>query len=626
MPSPQYRKKRLESDEWECHRQTIEHLYLDQNKALDEVIAYMKTNHKFCNTEQAYKKKLKRWRISKNIPAPVMEYMLAFADRRMEEEGKESQFYWHERPVDPERMDRGRQRAHRDKLSNPEKEPVVPPNSKSSRCYPRATANMALPAILRHIRCETPQPPSNPIGPLRIDIPLNGSLPLPSFTFTSFDPMMVDNTPTSLASPLSFYSDPSTPGTMENSPTVSVGYAESSMSPSMSPSDADYDTDFDELRSKLSMSTPSAEVRQSLHRANKLLQGGSALLPKTNIENMDVSRSQHQEALHLYRNVLDAYTNQANAVAIAESLRRISQIQANTVWSDLEPDTSLAERERLLSGYHFAFGQDSLIYARQVVDFCDKSRCCIASKLKGHVDMFRRAMSNLLNSNESIENVERILHTANWYHIQHLMEIDELEILFHRLVNHQTNQGWWEECENQRFISHVFQNLSCFDKAEPYLLRILNRACERLANGSPFLEHHQYVSSLFGTLSMHQWAGNPTYGPTLDQLKHQLQKYRQPSQFDCLEITCWTLLATAYANFGRSAEEVLMMIDELNLANKHSRPESIAWHSVDSIDSALKSLSSCLTRRGEHQAAAIVAAIGRDTASRWASPKLYPTG
>ena len=130
MPGAQHKKKRLESDEWECHRQTIEHLYLDQNKALDEVITYMKTKHNFCNTEQAYKKKLKRWRISKNIPAPVMEWMLSLAESRLEQEGKESQFYWHGRPVDQERMDRGKQRTQREKVSHPDKQTVAPPAGK----------------------------------------------------------------------------------------------------------------------------------------------------------------------------------------------------------------------------------------------------------------------------------------------------------------------------------------------------------------------------------------------------------------------------------------------------------------------------------------------------------------
>ena len=431
--------------------------------------------------------------------------------------------------------------------------------------------------------------------------------------------MMVDNTPTSLASPLSFYSEPSTPGTVENSPTVSIGYPESLISPS----DTDYDADFEELRSKLRMTMSSSEVIKALHRANELLRGGSALLPKSNIESMDVSRSQHKEALSQYRKVLDTYSHQANSVAIAESLRRISQIEANTPWMDMEPETSLAERERLLSGYHFLYGPDSMIYAKQVVDFCDKGRCCGPTKLKGHVDMFRRAMTTLLSSRWPIENMEGILHTANWYHIQSLMQINELEMLFHQLVSHLTNQSWWEECENRRFISHVFQNLGYFDKAEPYLLRILEVACDRLAMGSPFLEHHQYVSSLFGTLSKHQWAGNPSYGPMLERLSHELQRRKQPSQFNCLELTCWILLGTACANLGHPIEKVLSMIYELRLTAKENRPESVAWHSVDSIDSALRSLSSCLMRRNEHEAARMVGEIAKDTALRWASPKLY---
>ena len=455
--------------------------------------------------------------------------------------------------------------------------------------------------------------------PLRIDIPSNDTLPLPSFVFTSFDPMMVDNTPSSLASPLSYYSDPSTSGTVENSPTISVGYSESLMSPS----DADYDADFDELRRKLQMNSSSPQIRRSLHDANELLRGGSALLPRTNIESMDVSRNHHQAALRQYRNVLDQYTNQANPVAIAESLRRISQIQANTVWSDWEPETSLAERERLLSGFHFLFGQESLLYAKQVVEFCDKGRCCGLTKLKDHAGMFRRAVNTLLDSNGPIENMERILHTTSWYYMKHLMELNELELLFHRLVDHETDQDWWERCESQRFIAHVFQDAGCYDKAEPYLLRILGLACDCLATGSPFLEHHQYVSSLFDTLSKHQWAGDPAYGPTLDRLRHELQRQQQPSQFNCLELTCWILLVTAYAKLNRSVEEVLSMIGTLDLSNKLSPPASIAWHSVDSIDNHLKSLTSCLMSLGDHHAASIVEGIARESASRWASPNLW---
>ena len=121
------RKKRLETDAWERHRQVIERLYLDEGQALEQVMAYMKENHDFEATEQAYKKKLRRWKISKNIPAPAMEYMLLKAEDRTKH-GKDTQFYWHDRPVDPEKIERSRQRMNREKRENPEKQVVVPPS------------------------------------------------------------------------------------------------------------------------------------------------------------------------------------------------------------------------------------------------------------------------------------------------------------------------------------------------------------------------------------------------------------------------------------------------------------------------------------------------------------------
>ena len=115
------RKKRLETDAWERHRQVIEHLYLDQGQPLEQVMAYMKSNHDFEATEQAYKKKLRRWKISKNIPAHAMECILLQMEAR-QEQGKESAIFWHGRPVDAEKIERSKQRMKRERKENPEKQ------------------------------------------------------------------------------------------------------------------------------------------------------------------------------------------------------------------------------------------------------------------------------------------------------------------------------------------------------------------------------------------------------------------------------------------------------------------------------------------------------------------------
>lgn len=134
------RKKRLETDAWERHRQIIEHLYLDLGQALEQVMAYMKTTYDFEATEQAYKKKLRRWKISKNIPAPAMEYILAEIDIR-HAQGKESTIFWHDRPVDVEKIERSRQRMNREKKENPEKQPIQITSCKAPVFLTRANAN-----------------------------------------------------------------------------------------------------------------------------------------------------------------------------------------------------------------------------------------------------------------------------------------------------------------------------------------------------------------------------------------------------------------------------------------------------------------------------------------------------
>ena len=147
---------------------------------------------------------------------------------------------------------------------------------------------------------------------------------------------------------------------------------------------------------------------------------------------------------------------------------------------------------------------------------------------------------------------ESILHTANTYLMKGLMSINELDVKFARLVAHQAPQVWWKDCENIRFISRVFLARQMFAKAEPYLITILEIACQHIGpNGqSDFFEQDQYACFMFETLSNHVSAGNPNYELLVAMLEQGLRDRKHPSQFDCLELTCWIMLATTYANFA----------------------------------------------------------------------------
>lgn len=621
------RKKRLETDAWERHRQIIQHLYLDEGQALDQVMDYMKANHEFEATEQAYKKKLRRWKISKNIPAPAMEHILAQIDIR-QEQGKDSAIFWHDRPVDAEKIERSRQRMNREKKDNPEKQ-LVPVG----------------PAIMKLIRIDTPplhsefdmRRSSHPDLPLRLDIPhapqpmtlynnpMNLSLnphvsSIPSFTFTEFEaPMMMDHTPVSATSSISFFGDEG-----------SIKTTQLPLSPILPASDFDLDAmlgidkDFDQLKLKLSMDESSAEVQRALQRGNKLLQAGSALLPKTNIESMDVSRVENQEALGHYRSVLRQHSGGADGSAIADALRHISQIQANSSLPDLQPETSLADRERLLAGYHFFFGSDSPVYLRQVFEFCEKGLASVdPMSLANHVSMFKSAVQKMLVMDLPLEKTENILRAINTYFVKGLLTQEELVYFFNRIISHHPPLEWWKKCENIRFVAHMFVSRGMFELAEPYLLSIMKEAYKHMMIGD-FFTQDQYACFLFETLSNHVCSGNTEYLAALVNLEAGLRARQAPAHFNCLELTCWILLAAAYANGVRTPDDIFYLLNEAELETRQDRPLQVTWHFIDGVTSALLSLSRHLRTYGHEQHAQYVNSVAQGISVRWAMPKLYP--
>ena len=98
-------------DKWEKHRETIIRLYVDEETCLDEVMSYMREKHNFRACEQAYKQTLRRWEVGKNIPSSAMSFMVAKAATRKMELGKETVFYWHDRPVPAKKLERFKRRT-----------------------------------------------------------------------------------------------------------------------------------------------------------------------------------------------------------------------------------------------------------------------------------------------------------------------------------------------------------------------------------------------------------------------------------------------------------------------------------------------------------------------------------
>ncbi|MCJ1284557.1 hypothetical protein MMC26_003890 [Xylographa opegraphella] len=132
--------KSSSQDHWEQYRSIIKRLYLDEEKCLEEVMQYMREQFEFSEKKPAYKRMLRRWGISKNVPAPDMDIIAAKARKRKAVEGKDTHFYVHERLLDPSKLVRfnGRKPVkHKDSIAAGAATPpyvryVTPPFKSSS--------------------------------------------------------------------------------------------------------------------------------------------------------------------------------------------------------------------------------------------------------------------------------------------------------------------------------------------------------------------------------------------------------------------------------------------------------------------------------------------------------------
>ncbi|KKY31249.1 hypothetical protein UCDDA912_g08802 [Diaporthe ampelina] len=64
--------------DWEAHRDTLNRLYVDEKRSVEDIITYMRTNHNFAPSKRAYQAQFRRWEFpSKHQPALKNEDLVA---------------------------------------------------------------------------------------------------------------------------------------------------------------------------------------------------------------------------------------------------------------------------------------------------------------------------------------------------------------------------------------------------------------------------------------------------------------------------------------------------------------------------------------------------------------------
>ncbi|KAH8671085.1 Clr5 domain-containing protein [Xylariales sp. PMI_506] len=67
------------SEDWEVHKETISHLYIDEGKPLREVMAIMSEKHGFRPTAKMYKHRIQAWGLRKNLKAAEADKLMDWA-------------------------------------------------------------------------------------------------------------------------------------------------------------------------------------------------------------------------------------------------------------------------------------------------------------------------------------------------------------------------------------------------------------------------------------------------------------------------------------------------------------------------------------------------------------------
>ncbi|KAL8869380.1 MAG: hypothetical protein Q9174_004314, partial [Haloplaca sp. 1 TL-2023] len=107
------------SQDWTQYRDTIERLYVTEDRSLPDVVALMKANG-FSATERQYKRRITEWNLDKNIKDDEMRAIMTWR-RLRQRQGKDSVFYVRGRLVNARKIDRfaSRKKINWDDASEP---------------------------------------------------------------------------------------------------------------------------------------------------------------------------------------------------------------------------------------------------------------------------------------------------------------------------------------------------------------------------------------------------------------------------------------------------------------------------------------------------------------------------
>ncbi|KUJ17346.1 uncharacterized protein LY89DRAFT_51488 [Mollisia scopiformis] len=96
------------NQKWDAHKDEIRHIYLDEDKTLQETMQAIESTHHFKASVRKWKMRLKEWNFEKNIPSKEMGFMVEKAEKRKREEGKETKFMRNGFQVPLQRLDYSR--------------------------------------------------------------------------------------------------------------------------------------------------------------------------------------------------------------------------------------------------------------------------------------------------------------------------------------------------------------------------------------------------------------------------------------------------------------------------------------------------------------------------------------
>ncbi|KAK7999377.1 hypothetical protein PG990_011977 [Apiospora arundinis] len=91
--------------DWDAYKDTLRHMYLVEDRTLDETVQIMKTVYAFEASHKMYKEKFRVWRWQKNLPTRTQVLFMAKAKARRETKGKETVFRFGGRVLDASQVE-----------------------------------------------------------------------------------------------------------------------------------------------------------------------------------------------------------------------------------------------------------------------------------------------------------------------------------------------------------------------------------------------------------------------------------------------------------------------------------------------------------------------------------------